>query len=192
MLKEKSDFIETICQAIACTDAITAEIALRQYPFIRQEKSARKYTVNDAMLVYVRDGFIDRYSGARLVNPAVLRVITRHYPNEFPFQKNWKMSETHPAYWELTPTVDHIHPVAREGQDFELNWVTTSMVRNAAKANWTIDELGWELHAPGNYSDWDGLTGWLIQYVEEHGAAEQEAYVMQWYKAAKNALFRSI
>jgi hypothetical protein len=42
------------------------------------------------------------------------------------------------------------------------------MVRNAAKANWRIDELGLELHAPGNYSDWDGLFN-MSKHMELRG-----------------------
>ena len=67
------------------------------------------------------------------------------YPSLFPFQKNWKMSETHPAYWELMPTLDHVVPVARGGTDSEENWITTSMLRNSAKTNWTVEEFGWYL-----------------------------------------------
>jgi hypothetical protein len=48
------------------------------------------------------------------------------------------MSETHIIYWALFPTIDHVVPVAREGPDEDKNWVTTSMLRNAAKSNWTL------------------------------------------------------
>jgi hypothetical protein len=29
----------------------------------------------------------------------------------FPYHPNWKMEVTHPAYWELTATVEHVVPV---------------------------------------------------------------------------------
>ena len=48
-------------------------------------------------------------------------------------------SETHIAFWELFPTVDHLVPVSRGGSDEELNWVTASMLSNQAKAQWTVE-----------------------------------------------------
>ena len=52
---------------------------------------------------------------------------------EFPYQKHWKMSDTHIAWWELIPTVDHVEPVARGGVDEEENWVCTSQLRNRSE-----------------------------------------------------------
>ena len=40
-------------------------------------------------------------------------------------------------------TIDHVIPVARGGADDESNVVTTSMLRNSAKSNWLLDEVGW-------------------------------------------------
>ena len=34
-------------------------------------------------------------------------------PEEFPYHRAWKVSSTHPAYWQLYPTVDHVVPLAR-------------------------------------------------------------------------------
>src|ERR1700682_1318780 len=93
------------------------------------------------------------------------------------------MTETHPAYWELVATIDYMVPVARGGVDSEENWLTTSMLRNAAKANWTLDELGWSVLPPGNFSEWDGLTRWLGNYIDEHGGG-QDRYALRWYQAA--------
>jgi HNH endonuclease len=56
-----------------------------------------------------------------------------------------------PAFWEVGATIDHVVPVTRGGADDESNWVTTSMARNSAKMNWTLEELGWTLHPPGNH-----------------------------------------
>ena len=78
------------------------------------------------MLQFCRDGFIDRYSGQKLVNPGMIRAFSHYFPEEFPFHKNWKMSECHIAYWEFIPTVDHIVPIALGGADNETNWASTS------------------------------------------------------------------
>lgn len=183
MATDKVSIIESICDAIARGDNGAVATAAREYPFIAQTNAGRRYTVVEATRIFVRDGYIDRYSGARLVHPAVLRLISKLLPREFPFHRNWKMTETHPAYWELVPTVDHIVPVARGGVDSEENYLTTSMLHNAAKANWILEELGWSLVPPGDFSEWDGLTGWLVNYIEQHGCEGQERYVLSWYQA---------
>lgn len=186
MTSDKADIVRSICDGIIQGDENAVTAALKTYPFVPQANAGRNYTPLQATRVFVRDGYIDRYSGTRLVNPAVLRVLSKLLPRDFPFHPNWKMTDTHPAYWELAPTVDHIVPIARGGIDSEDNWVTTSMLRNSAKANWTIDELEWKLLPPGDFSQWDGLTDWLFRYVRQHGLENQDRYIVQWYKAACN------
>jgi hypothetical protein len=118
------------------------------------------------------------------VFPGALRVLSHLLPQEFPCHPNWKMSGTHPAFWELFPTIDHVVPVARGGADSEDNWVTASMSRNAAKALWTLEELGWHLLPPGD-SSWDGLTGWCLDFVDAHPAVlDGEHYLRRWQAAA--------
>jgi hypothetical protein len=92
-----------------------------EYPFVPASPEGRRYTEAQALRVFRRDGFLDRYSGRRLVFPGVLRLLSRLFPEELPFHTNWKMAETHPAYWELFPTIDHVMPVARGGPDGEAN-----------------------------------------------------------------------
>lgn len=184
---DKAEIIKAVCQALGSNDAKAVDAAANRYPFIPLKASSRGCAVSEAIALFARDGFIDRYSGERLVNPAVLRVLSNRLPALFPFQKNWKMSQTHVAYWELVPTIDHLIPVARGGHDHESNWVTTSMVRNSAKSNWTLEELGWTLLPPGDLKEWDGLSQWLIRYVEEHGESE-DPYIMRWYKASRALL----
>ena len=94
------------------------------------------------------------------------------------------MSETHEAFWELSPTVDHVVPVSRGGLDSESNWMTTSMRRNSAKANWTLDELGWRLHAPGSLSRWYGLLGWFKMHAAANPALLENSLVRRWHRAA--------
>ena len=62
-------------------------------------------------------------------------------PDVFPYQAHWKMSECHRAYWEYVPTVDHIIPISLGGADDIKNRVTTSMLHNSIKSNWTLEQL---------------------------------------------------
>lgn len=114
-------------------------------PFVPVRTQGRNYPEKEKLQVFLRDGFVDRYSGKRLVNPGILKSITRFFPEEFPYHPHWKMTQCHRAYWELLPTVDHIVPIARGGEDAIENWVTTSMLNNSIKSNWTLEELRWDI-----------------------------------------------
>ena len=160
------------------------EILRAEYPFLPISSERRRYTEVQSLQVFQRDGFIDRYSGQRLVFPGIFRLLSRLLPEEFPYNLNWKMAETHPAYWEIFPTIDHVLPVARGGPDDEGNWVTTSMLRNAAKANWTLEELGWTLCPVGSLTDWDGLTALFVDFVDVERSVLEDKYLQRWYNAA--------
>ena len=182
---EKSRVIAAVCEALRQGEPSTASRLLRShYAFAPDAVMERRYGPRESMRVFVRDGFVDRYSGQPLVLPAALRVISTALPSDFPFHPNWKADVTHPAFWELGATVDHLVPVTRGGADDESNWVTTSMAHNSAKMNWTLSELGWALHSGGDIRDWDGLTGWFIEYVAAHPEALANGSLRQWHRAA--------
>ena len=184
-IADRTVVIRRICQALSNGDVAAARDVIRsEYPFVPVTPEGRRYTELQSLQVFMRDGFIDRYSGQRLVFPGVLRLLSRQLPEEFPFHPNWKMSETHPAYWELFPTIDHVLPIARGGADSEANWVTTSMLRNAAKANWTLAELGWNLREPGLLAEWDGLMGFFLEFIDSDNSPLKDAYLRRWHIAA--------
>lgn len=188
-MTERADIIAQVCAALAGGDSAgAASIARAGYPFTPGANAGRRYTELQSLRVFWRDGFIDRYSGKRLVFPGTLRLLTQLLPSEFPAHPNWKMAESHIVYWELFPTVDHVIPVARGGVDDASNWVTTSMLRNSAKAHWTLEELGWHMVEPGEVSQWDGLTRWFTAYVAGNPTILQDAYVRRWHRAAELVL----
>ena len=158
-----------------------------KYPFSPLKNAGRNYTDYQKTKIYLRDGFIDRYSGDKLVFPPVLRLMSKLMPEEFPFHKNWKTTECHMAYWQLLPTIDHVTPVSRGGVDEESNWVCTSQLRNSAKSNWLLEELGWQLHQSGDLDEWDGLINWFLDYVKTNPKTLNDNYLKSWYKAAINA-----
>ncbi|MEI7990548.1 MAG: HNH endonuclease [Chloroflexota bacterium] len=159
------------------------------YPFEKIEMQKKNYMGEfQSTQLFLRDGFIDRYSGEKLVFPGLLRLLSVLLPNEFPFHPNWKMSETHRMYWELFPTVDHIVPMARGGLDEEANWVTTSMLLNSAKSNWTLAELNWSLFPVGNLQTWDGLINLFIQLVDKFPQYKNHKYISTWFNAANKSI----
>jgi hypothetical protein len=189
MLK-KGDIIRDICSALLAGERERALKLAESYPMTGQPPSDRKFSALDCMKVFVRDGFIDRYSptSERLVFPGTLRLLSLLLPERFPFDPHWRMEVTHPAYWELFPTIDHEISVARQGKDDESNWVTTSQWRNSAKSSWTLEELGWKKYPPGRIEEWDGLTGQFMKFTRASSELLRDQYLARWHRAAKTVL----
>lgn len=173
-----------VCRRLELDDRLGAEDVLDGgYPFTQPTNAGRNYSLRQMATQFLLDGFIDRYSGDRLVAPPVLRLLSLNMPDKFPYHRNWKMTETHSAYWDLCPTIDHVIPVAREGVDDPSNWATTSMARNAAKGSSTLDQIGWTLYPPGDLNQWDGLTSWFTRYVSTHPEHLTNRFVSDWSRA---------
>ena len=186
MTNEKAGILADVCAALMANrmeDA--AEVLAAHYPFAPAPNAGRRYSPRELMAVYKRDGFVDRYTGHRLVFPGTLRLLAQLLPEQFPFHPNWKTDACHFAFYELFPTLDHVVPVSRGGPDNFENWVTTSMLRNAAKANFTLDELGWLLHRPGDIQQWDGLTTWFLDWATRDKGILDHAYLRRWHDAAR-------
>ena len=178
------DAIESVCKKLKQKKPEDAKkIIIKNLKFKPLDNAGRGYTEVEKTKVFRDDGFMDRYSGEKLVYPPALRILSYLMPKEFPFHKNWKMSECHIAYWELVPTIDHKKPVSRGGEDEYKNWITTSQLGNSAKSNWTLEELGWKLKASGNLKNWDGMLVWFMEYVKEN-KMQKVSYIKNWYNAA--------
>lgn len=183
---KKAEIIEKISECLISADKNGARrIIADKYPFVVLKRDSRTYTVRQKMEQFSRDGFIDRYSGERLVNPGMLKVISVYFPEEFPYHSHWKTTETHQAYWELVPTIDHIIPIANGGKDAPENWATTSMLNNSIKSNWTLEQLRWSLYPQGDMKDWDGLTHSFVEIVGRDNTLLEDAYIKQWYDVSK-------
>ena len=88
------DKINTIIEAtslIVAGDIVSAEQTIKEgYPFEPVKKDGRNYTTKQMVEQFYRDGFIDRYSGEKLLNPGMLRVMSEKMPDVFPFQAPWQ------------------------------------------------------------------------------------------------------
>ena len=148
---DKSKILENISNLLLENRIEEAKATIQnEYPHKHIELEKRSYTIKEKMEQFLRDGFIDRYTGKKLVNPGILKVITYYFPEEFPYDPHWKMTRTHIAYWDLIPTIDHIFPIAQGGVDTPSTWATTSMKNNSIKSNYSLDEINWELHPSGS------------------------------------------
>lgn len=185
---QPADILASVCHLLVQGRVIDAKTSLlAEYPCVSASTPRKAWPLQRAVQVFVRDGFTCRYSGDRLVFPGTLRALAILLPDAFPYQLHWKQSATHPAFYELSPTIDHIVPVARGGADDEGNVVTTSMLRNSAKANWLLEELRWPPDRAPIVSGWDGLLGWFSSMYSSHDALRSDAAVRRWYRAASQA-----
>lgn len=182
----KARIIAKVCAELGADQVESAVgILQKRYPFEALKNVGRRYSTSQSLKIFIRDGFTDRYSGLPLVFPGTLRIISLRLPKDFPFHPNWKTDQCHFAYWELLPTVDHVIPVSRGGADNEANWVTTSMVKNTAKGNFCLQEIGWQLFPEPSKEDWDGLTSWFSSELARNPSLLNDAYVRRWADALR-------
>jgi len=182
------DAISEVCRCLIQNRVDFAiETLNKNYPFAPKPINKKKFSEEQSTRIFVRDGFIDQYSGDKLIFPPVFRVLSQELGKAFPFHPHWKTDEVHPAYWALYPELDHGTPLSRGGEDVETNLYTTSSARNSAKGNWTLDELGWTPHNRGQVEDWDGKIVWFLKYADRKKDADifKNQSVRRWVKAAK-------
>lgn len=100
----------------------------------------------NTVAVFQRDCWTCRYCGGQTIAPPVLRVLSHMYPDRFPFHPNWKAGRVHPAYLLLSTSLDHVQPGGRGGSWTKSdNLVAACWPCNSGKADFTLDEIGWEL-----------------------------------------------
>lgn len=175
--------IQAACVALSEKNlAASAEIIQRQYPHKKPLNRRKTFTKTEQLKIFLRDGFIDRYSGDKLIFPGVLHILANLLPAAFPYQKNWKTAECHQAWWNLYPSIDHIKPLAFGGTNDTENLLCTSMKRNLAKSTSTPEEIGWEIFPAGDLELWDGLLSWFTSYVGENPELLRDNDIKTWYE----------
>ena len=113
----------------------------------------------------MRDGFIDRYTGTRLINPGVLRLVHVVLVNDFQAHPHGKLSETHLAFWELFP--DRRSCRADQPRRARRRVEPGDSVDAEQSGQGPVDGGGprLKLHPPGAAAAWDGLSRWLVDYL---------------------------
>lgn len=109
--------------------------------------------------VFRRDHFACRYCGGWLMPAPLMELIGEIYPDAFPFHPNWKGGQTHPAFLSRSAVIDHVVPGSAGGDWTDLeNLVTACWPCNARKADFTLEQLRWQLREIPTDA-WDGLVG---------------------------------
>lgn len=182
------DVLAAVCELTAQQQGAAAgRLLTTEYPGAGRSSSRSRWPPKRALPVFVRDGFTDRYFGGRLVFPGTLLALHVLLGDAFPYHPNWKQDATHPAFWELYPTIDHVTPLALGGADDESNVVTTSMLHNSAKANWRLEDLGWPVPRAPVVSNWDGLLAWFFRMFDGSELLRDDSRIRRWHRAASLA-----
>lgn len=162
---------------------------------VRHERESHLSKIDDNRLlqesrVFVRDGFIDRYTGQQLLYPGALLLLQQLRPEflqrmqEQPDQRTSCTKQD-----ELMPKVDRIVPLHLGGRDDDQNWITTSVRRYIMRGIHTPEKLGWEVHPPGSLRKWDGLMEWFLQMMESNtnrAIDRSDAQLQKWYRVGRD------
>lgn len=165
--------------------AVEAALAALEHRIVDIEPR-RGVPFAETVAVFQRDCWTCRYCGGRTIAPPVLRVLSRLHPDRFPYHPNWKAGQVHPAYLLLSTTLDHVFPGGRGGSwSASENLVVACWPCNSGKADFTLDELGWELLDEADVcSDWDGLTHTYRTLWETAGQPDA-AYHGRWLRGLR-------
>lgn len=91
MTKDRSTVMSDIAaMLLAGNKAAAKAIICQEYPHTYYEIEKRAYTMALKMNQFISDGFIDRYTGEKLLNPGTLKILSNYFPNEFPYQPTGK------------------------------------------------------------------------------------------------------
>jgi hypothetical protein len=199
-----TDEIEAIIRALDEKPEDAAFHAAELEPKFRKTTRTKRSGISRSkmMEVFLRDGFVDQYSGERLLFPGTLLLLGDLLPEIFPKAgpgQGWRVSECHWIYWRLWPTVEHLVPVARADEGFDVNatanLVTASQMMNSARDVWAPAEVP----APMRFKRipvedaaarrWDCMTQWFLDYVQQHpDALGEDPQMNGWHKEAIAAI----
>ena len=153
------DALARIIHARIEGDEETALAEMTKFRFLPPERKTERWPAMSVIAsVYARDHYQCRYCGERVILTAVMRLVSRLYPELFPYHPNWKTGSTHPAFVSRSATLDHVQPIADGGDPLDrANLVTACWGCNRRKGDLRLDELGWSLIEP-SIRNWHGLT----------------------------------
>jgi 5-methylcytosine-specific restriction endonuclease McrA len=144
------DALARIIQARIDADDAAALIEMTKIRFVPPGRKTEQWpSMSVIARVYARDHYQCRYCGERVILTAVMRLMSRLYPELFPYHPNWKADSTHPAFVSRSATLDHVQSIADGGDPVALdNLVTACWSCNRRKGDFHPAELGWSLVEP--------------------------------------------
>lgn len=188
-VNEVTDTIGRVVKAIVADDHVAAEQALAPIasqtvdrsplellPTLAREEwpaatggKTQNPPIAVIAAVYARDCFTCNYCGRSTIPTGVLRLVSRCFPEQFPYHPHWKRSATHKAYWDISTSIDHVHAVSMGGDwDEPANLATACARCQYQKSNLSLELLGWRARRCA--SSWDGLTRFYRRLWERAGS----------------------
>ena len=118
----------------------------------------------DIRSMFVRDHYTCRYSHCRqpTLDPRVLALLSKAFPNLLPHHPNWRPIEQHILYWTYCTSIEHVISFPLGGDSRAENLVTSCYLCNDVKNYLPLEVLGWTLSPPAE-TPWLGLTEYLPQ-----------------------------
>ncbi len=180
---EYPDVLEAVLRALVDAGPEAARVALQPIAYPPHDVLPRPAMPRSVMLaIFWRDHWTCRYCGGRTIFTPVMALLGTLFPDQFPFHRNWKGGQTHPAVIARSAIVDHVIPGAHGGSWADPdNLATACWPCNARKGDLTLGQLAWELR-PIDPSGWDGLTGSYQRAWELAGRPSSDAH-LGWIRA---------
>lgn len=151
--------LEDVIAALVAGDMDAARRALRPIayePRVVPVRSDPSETVITS--VYKRDRFRCRYCGCRVIPTQIMRLVSHHFSEAFPYRSDQKAGHSHPAIASRSATHDHVLPWSTGGTNDPENLVCACPLCNQIKGDFTLKQLGWKLLPISDDDSWDGLT----------------------------------
>lgn len=153
------EFLGRAAEAVLAADTSAADDAMRAIAFEPPASGPRRGVSNRVRArVFARDHFTCCYCGQKTIPSVVLQCFSELWPVEFPNHPHGKTSETHPAYWTVMSSLEHLEAGTRGGGwTDEANLACACWPCNQAKGNSASTDR-FSARAPADTS-WDGMIG---------------------------------
>jgi 5-methylcytosine-specific restriction endonuclease McrA len=183
-----SDVLAGVVDALIAGDERAALAAMDGIAFTPLERKTERWPAQSVIATaYARDRYQCRYCGERVILTPVLRLLSRLYPQQFPYHQNWKADSTHPAFILRSATIDHITPIAAGGDPVGIaNLATACWTCNRRKGDLDLSELRWSLKSPADDS-WRGLSNLFRPLWVAAGSPKLSEDELSWMRATERA-----
>jgi 5-methylcytosine-specific restriction endonuclease McrA len=116
----------------------------------------------DIRATFARDRYTCRYAHCQrpTVHLAVLKLLSKTFPDVLPYHSNWCPVDRHVLYWTYSTSLEHRVPFPAGGTSAADNLLTACYQCNDVKKHLPLDVLGWTVSPPADAS-WKGLTEYL-------------------------------
>jgi 5-methylcytosine-specific restriction endonuclease McrA len=136
----------------------------------------------DIRATFARDRYTCRYAHCQrpTVDLAVLKLLSKTFPDVLPYHSNWRPVDRHILYWTYSTSLEHRVPFPAGGTSAADNLLTACYQCNDVKNYLPLDVLGWTVSPPADVS-WQGLTEYLSSLRAAVARAQLRETGAQWW-----------